>query len=141
MPTTTTTHINFRGEAREALDFYASVSGGETMIVTYDDLGNVQDPTDAGRVMWGQVQAEGGFHVMAYDVQAAKEYDPGTNPFYVSLRGERPEDVTTLYEGLSDGAREILQPLGPAPWSPLYGMLTDRFGVTWVIDVMPETHG
>jgi len=134
MPTTTTTHLNFRGEARQALEFYRSVSGGELTIATYGDLGAAQQPSQADQVMWGQVLAPGGFHVMAYDVQPEKPFDRGENAFYVALRSGTAEENRALWDGLSDGAN-VLQPLGAAPWSASYGMLTDRCGITWVLDV------
>src|SRR5689334_7352317 len=51
----TTTHLNFRGEAREALEFYRKVFGGDLVAVTYADTGNVPDETVPEHVMWGQV--------------------------------------------------------------------------------------
>lgn len=134
MSVTTTTHLNFRGSAREALDFYRSVFGGRTTAVTYKDAGNVQDESEADWVMWGEVSADDGFHVMAYDVPSAMPYEPGANPFFVSVRGEDTDEVSALWQRLADGST-VLRPLEPAPWAPLYGMLTDRFGVTWVLDV------
>lgn len=131
------THLNFRGDARAALTFYQSVFGGDVVVVTYKDAGNVQDPSEADQVMWGQVAAGSGFCVMAYDVPARLPWNQGENAFFVSLRGEATEEVTSYWEKLSDGAT-VLQPLGPAQWAPLYGMLKDRFGVTWVVDVVSE---
>jgi PhnB protein len=140
MPTTTTTHLNFRDEARQALEFYRSISGGELTIVTYGDLGAAHDPSEAEQVMWGQVLVPGGFHVMAYDVQPTKPFERGQNSFYVALRSETAEETQALWDGLSDGAT-IHQPLGETPWSALYGMLTDRFGITWVLDVESDHQG
>lgn len=131
----TTTHLNFRGQAREALDFYFSVFRGERTIVTYGDLGAMQGAARAEHVIWGQVASPDGFRIMAYDVQPEKPWNPGENAFYVSIRGDSPEEITLSWEKLRVGA-SVLQPLGPSAWSPLYGMLTDRFGVTWVMDVM-----
>ncbi|WP_067170484.1 VOC family protein [Microtetraspora niveoalba] len=134
------THLNFRGDARAALEFYQSVFGGHLAVVTYNDAGNVQDPAEADQVMWGQVVADSGFHVMAYDVPSRLPWDRGENAFFLSLRGETTEEITAYWEKLSDGA-SIAQPLGPAQWAPLYGMLTDRFGVVWVVDVAREYNG
>ncbi|MCC5577474.1 MULTISPECIES: VOC family protein [Microtetraspora] len=131
------THLNFRGDARAALEFYQSVFGGHLAVVTYKDAGNVQDPAEADQVMWGQVVADSGFHVMAYDVPSRLPWDRGENSFFLSLRGETTEEITAYWEKLSDGA-SIAQPLEPAQWAPLYGMLTDRFGVVWVVDVARE---
>ncbi|WAZ26772.1 VOC family protein [Streptomyces cinnabarinus] len=134
MSVTTTPHLNFRGSARQALDFYQSVFGGHTVAVTYKDAANVQNDSEADWVMWGQVVADNGFHVMAYDVPSAMPYEQGTNPFFVSVRGEDADEISTLWQRLVDGSN-VLRPLEPAAWAPLYGMLTDRFGVTWVLDV------
>ncbi|GGR88093.1 VOC family protein [Streptomyces aureoverticillatus] len=134
------THLNFRGDARAALTFYQSVFGGDVAMVTYKDAGNVQEPSEADQIMWGQVAADNGFRVMAYDVPARLPWNQGENAFFVSLRGETPEEITAYWERLSEGAT-VQQPLGRAQWSPLYGMLTDRFGVTWVVDVVVEYDG
>ncbi|WP_432513960.1 VOC family protein [Kineococcus sp. SYSU DK001] len=132
MPITTTTHLNFRGRAEEALRFYGAVFGAEPVIVTY---GQAHDPQgEPEHVVWGEVRAASGFHVMAYDVQTDRDFDPGRHAVYVSLRCDTAEEVTAAYEGLARGAVHVRTPLGPSPFSPLYGMLTDRFGVTWVVD-------
>lgn len=134
MSVTTTAHLNFRGAAREALDFYHVVFGGEKALVTYADAGAAQDPSAAGEIMWGEVRSENGFHVMAYDVPSFMDWNPGENAYFVSVRGDDAEEITRLWDGLSAGAT-IVMPLNPAPWSPLYGMVRDRFGVVWVLDV------
>ena len=130
-----TPHLNFRGDARAALEHYRSVFRGDLTIATYGDLGG-QDPAEAGQVVFGQVFSPDGFRVMAYDVPAARPWSAGEDPFFVSVRGADPAEVTTYWERLADGAT-VVQPLGPSAWAPLYGMLTDRFGVTWVLDVAP----
>ncbi|MFC0861612.1 VOC family protein [Sphaerimonospora cavernae] len=134
------THLNFRGDARAALEFYQSVFGGDLAVVTYKDAGSVQDPAEADQVMWGQVLAGNGFHVMAYDVPSQMPWGRGENSFFVSLRGESAQEVTAYWDKLSEGAT-VVQPLGPAQWAPLYGMLRDRFGVVWVVDVVSEYNG
>ncbi|GAA2208365.1 VOC family protein [Nonomuraea monospora] len=127
-------HLNFRGEARAALEFYRSVFGGDLAVVTYKDTGHVQDPADADLVTWGQVLADDGFHVMAYDVPSAMPFERGENSFFLSVRGADAAEITAYWERLTEGAT-VVQPLGPSPWAPLYGMLKDRFGVVWVLDV------
>ena len=134
MSVRTTTHLNFRGDTRAALTFYQSVFGGDLVMITYRDAGNVQEPSEADQVMWGQVAADNGFRVMAYDVPAATAWSPGENAFFVSLRGQTTEEIIAYWKQLSDGAT-VLQSLEPSPWAPLYGMLRDRFGITWVVDV------
>ncbi|MCC2309789.1 VOC family protein [Cellulomonas chengniuliangii] len=134
MTVSTTPHLNFRGQARAALEFYQSVFGGDLAAITYADAGAVTVADEADQIMWGQVSSEAGFRVMAYDVPAHTPWEPGANPFFVSVRGADAEEVTGYWKNLADGSA-IAVPLAPAAWAPLYGMLTDRFGVTWVLDV------
>lgn len=134
MSVTTAPHLNFRGDARAALEFYQKASGGDLAVITYRDMGDVEHPDEADQVVWGQVRGANGFHVMAYDVPSQQPWDQGSNPFFVSVRGEDTEEVGALWEKLVPGST-VVQPLGSSPWAPLYGMLTDRFGVTWVLDV------
>ena len=131
----TTTHLNFRGDARAALAFYQSVFGGEQMLITYTDAHNVQNADEADQIMWGQVTAQNGFQIMAYDVPSAQMWNPGEIPVFVSVRGDDSDEITRYWKSLCEGAM-IIQPLLPAGWSPLYGMLKDQFGVTWVLDVV-----
>ena len=168
MTVSTVTHLNFTGGARQALEFYQSVFGGQLMIATYGQVGAPQafpaadhavfapvDPAspDADRVAFGLVAGENGFRVAAYDVFGATgggiaSPDAGTassraaglthtEPFFVLLNGESLEEITVLWEKLGDGAT-VIQSLAPSPWAPAYGMLTDRFGVTWIFGTTPS---
>ncbi|MVA76271.1 VOC family protein [Auraticoccus sp. F435] len=134
MSVTTTTHLNFRGQARAALEFYRSVFGGEVQAVTYADAHDTREPAEADQLMWGQVRSDQGLHLMAYDVPARLPYDAGVNAVFVSVGGSDPDELRAAWHGLRDGAT-VVQELAPAGWSPLYGMLRDRFGVTWVLDL------
>ncbi|MBE7701402.1 VOC family protein [Oerskovia sp. Sa1BUA8] len=140
MTITTTTHLNFRGDARDALAFYRSVFGGDLAAVTYAEAHAVTDPAEADQIMWGQVTSDAGFRVMAYDVPSHTRHDPGVMPVFVSVRGTDPDELRRCWDGLADGATTLV-PLAEAQWSPLYGMLTDRFGVTWVLDVEVPWNG
>jgi PhnB protein len=147
MAISTTTHLNFRGDARAALEFYQSVFGGRLTVITYGDFGMPKDLPDAGKVVFGQVTADNGFSIMAYDVpsQAAPAAAPAATTredgmtltgerFFVSVRGDNAEEVGALWEKLADGA-DLIEKYGPSQWAPGFGMLKDRFGVTWVLDV------
>ena len=140
MSVATTTHLNFRGQARAALEFYQSVFGGQLVAVTYADAHSAQRPEEADQVLWGQVQSEHGFSVMAYDVPASRPYEPGTDPVFVSVRGTDADELRGHWQALSEGAT-VKAPLNPSEWAPLYGMLTDRFGVTWVLDIAAPYNG
>ena len=128
------THLNFRGQAREALGFYQSVFGGQVEAVSYKDAHSVTDESEADQLMWGQVAADNGFRVMAYDVPSHTPWNPGENAFLIALQAATPEEVSAYWDKLSDGASVITQ-LQPSQWSPLFGMLKDRFGASWALSV------
>ncbi|WP_299039773.1 VOC family protein [uncultured Pseudokineococcus sp.] len=143
MSITTTTHLNFRGQAAEALDFYASVFGGQVMAFTFAQGGDEQDAADgavAEQIKWGGVSAPNGFSVMAFDVPPGRAHDAGTDAVYVSVRGDDAEEITSCWQALTVGGT-VRADLAPAGYAPLYGMVTDRFGVTWVLDVLPPYNG
>ncbi|SFW78176.1 VOC family protein [Amycolatopsis australiensis] len=144
-------HLNFHGQARAALDFYRSVFGGQATVVTYGDFGMPAEAPDAAKVVFGQVAADNGFRVMAYDVPGEERpvaqdtpttrRENGTTitrePFFLSVRGETVDEVAAVWDRLADGAT-VIEAFGPAQWAPAFGMLTDRFGVTWILDVAAE---
>jgi PhnB protein len=132
----TTPHLNFDGNARAALDFYAAAFGGAVAAMTYGQMGASDDPACADRIVFGQVSTPAGFRVMAFDVWPHQPYDQGSNAFYVYVHGTDAEEVTRYWDGLAEGA-EVRQPLGPSAWAPLAGQLRDRFGVVWALDVAP----
>ena len=133
----TTTHLNFRGDARAALEHYQSVFGGEVTLFTYSDAHRVDVPAEADQIMWGQVQGTSGIHLMAYDVPSRMPYEQGTNSLFVSVRCSDANEITAYWRGLSETGT-VVQDLAPAGWSALYGMVKDQFGVVWVLDVVPD---
>jgi PhnB protein len=148
---TTTTHLNLPGTARAALDFYASVFGGQAVVTTYGQLGLPPEAPGADKVVFGQLESPNGLRVMAYDIPGRTESFAGATrreqgatitdrPFFVSVRGESLEEVAGYWAALADGG-EVVEPLAASPWSAGFGMLTDRFGVTWVLDVAAPREG
>lgn len=139
MSITVTPHLNFRGDARQALEFYRSVFGGDLNVISYADMGQT-DPATADHVVWGQVESADGFRIMAYDAYPHLALDRGQDPFFVSVRGTDPDDLQRYWDQLVVGAT-VVQAIGPSQWAPLYGQLTDRFGITWVLDIAVAYEG
>lgn len=135
MAVRTVTHLNFQGNARAALAFYHEVFQGRQTLVTYAQAGQAEAARDPDHIIWGQVTGDDGIALMAYDVQAGREWNPGSNAFFVSLRGDDIGTIRPLWTALSDGAEVLVAPTA-SQWSPLYGMLRDKFGITWVVDVV-----
>lgn len=144
----TTTHLNFRGDARQALAFFQSVFGGHAVIHTYADFGMPAGVPGADKVVFGLVVAENGFRIMAYDVPgrtegsivgggATRRQDHTTvtdQAVFVSIAAGTLQDLQGYWAALAVGAT-IVEPLAATAWSAGFGMLTDRFGVTWSVSV------
>lgn len=128
-------YIGFRDNAREAMTFYKSVFGGELNLSTFGDFGGSDDPSESELVMHGQLNAPNGFTLMGADTPASLPYSPG-GPIAISLSGSNDEEAELrgYWERLSEGA-EIQEPLAQAPWGDHFGMLTDRFGVRWMVNI------
>lgn len=144
----TTTHLNFRGDARQAPEFYQAVFGGHVVVNTYADLGMPAGPPGADKVVFGLVAAENGFRVMGYDIpgriegtlagggSTRRENDTTVTDqaLFVSLGSESLDELRGKWDALAVDA-VIVEPLAASVWSTGFGMLTDRFGVTWSISV------
>ena len=134
MTVVTTPHLNFRGTAKEALDFYHSVFGGQLIAVTNEQAYSVELAEEAQQIKFGQVISDNGFQIMAFDVPSSVAYDQGEKSLYVSVRSDSADEIAELWGKLSAGST-ILSDLAPSAFSPAYGMLKDAFGITWVLDV------
>jgi PhnB protein len=146
MTLTTTTHLNFHGQARAALTFYQTVFGGDLSIASYADFGMPTEVPGADNVVFGQVAGDNGFRIMAYDVPGQSSTRPAgettrangvtmtTEKFFVSVQGETVDEVRGFWDKLAVRAI-VIESFGPAQWSPAFGMLADRYGVTWILDV------
>ena len=144
----TTTHLNFRGDARQALEFYQSVFGGHTVLNIYADFGMPAELPGADKIVFGLVTAENGFRVMGYDIPGESE---GTiagggstrrennttitdQALFVALESDVLEELQGYWDALAVDAI-IIEPLAASMWSAGFGMLTDQFGVTWSVSV------
>ncbi|PFG33200.1 VOC family protein [Sanguibacter antarcticus] len=124
-------YLGFRDTAREAMEFYRAVFGGELTVSTFADLGQADDPVEGAKVMHAQLEAPDGFVLMAADTPSAMDRTPGGN-VAISLSGDDVAGLTGWWEKLSVGG-VVAHPLGPSPWGDLFGMCRDRFGVSWMV--------
>ncbi|WP_309137116.1 VOC family protein [Agrococcus sp. HG114] len=132
MATLLNPYLAFGREAREAMNFYHGVFGGDLVISTFGEFGMAQDPGDADLVMHSQLTTADGHTLMASDTPASMERPGGRQQ--VSLSGDDDAALSRYWEGLSDGA-QILEPLVQAPWGDRFGMLVDRWGVLWMVNI------
>jgi PhnB protein len=133
MPTRLNPYLSFRDNAREAMEFYKSVFGGELNVNTFADFNASQDPGDDDKVMHSQLEAPNGIVLMGADTPAGMEFQEGSNGS-ISLSGEDEPELRGYYDKLSaDGT--VTEPLEKAPWGDFFGMCTDRFGVAWLVNI------
>lgn len=132
MPSSLNPYLSFKNNAREAMEFYKSVFGGELSLSTFGEFGN-PDPAESNLVMHSFLAAPNGFKLMGSDTPARMDFKPAGN-ITVSLSGDDEAELTGYWNKLKDGA-QINLPLEKAPWGDSFGMLTDRFGIPWMVNI------
>jgi PhnB protein len=134
-------YISFRDNARQAMEFYTSVFGGELNVSTFEDFQASEDPAEKGKVMHSQLETPAGYTLMAADTPNSMEYTPGTN-HSVSLSGESADEAELrgYFDKLSDGGN-VTMPLAAAPWGDSFGMVVDKFGVNWLVNIAGAGQG
>lgn len=133
MSTLLNPYIGFRGEAREALEFYRGVFGGELTVSTFGENGMSDDPALQDHVMHGQLQTTDGLTLMCSDAPPGMDIDEGSS-ITVSLSGDDAAELTGYWDKLAVDARETMG-LNKTPWGDTFGMLTDRFGIKWMVNI------
>ncbi|EHK87628.1 VOC family protein [Saccharomonospora azurea] len=125
-------YLNFSGNAREAMEFYQSVFGGDLTVNTFGQYGADESP-DADKVMHAELETDRGFTLMGADVPSGESYTPGTN-VSVSVSGDDLETLRGYWSKLAEGAT-VLVPLEKQMWGDEFGMCVDRFGIQWLVDI------
>jgi PhnB protein len=131
-------YVTFDGHAREALEFYRDVLGGELNVNTFADFGN-ESGGDADKIMHGQLETDAGFTLMAADNPPGESFSPGNN-YAISLSGDDTEMLRGYWEKLSDGGNVMVK-LEKQMWGDEFGMCADKFGVTWMVNIAGEQQG
>jgi PhnB protein len=125
-------YITFNGNARQAMEFYRDVFGGELNVTTFKEMGTPDGP-EADNIMHSLLEAPGGLVLMGADNPPGMEYKPG-NDMAVSLSGDDGDALRGYWEKLSGGG-SVAVPLEKQMWGDEFGMCDDRFGVTWMVNI------
>jgi PhnB protein len=125
-------YISFDGDARQAMEFYKGVFGGDLTLNTFGEFGAPDSP-DADKVMHSQLETASGFTLMGSDTPAGMDRNPGDN-VAVSLSGDDADELRGYWEKLSDGGNVTL-PMEKQMWGDEFGMCVDRFGVSWMVNI------
>jgi PhnB protein len=132
MATRLNPYLSFPGNAREAMEFYRDVFGGELTASTFGELGGPESP-EPDKIMHSQLETERGFTLMGSDTPPGQEHNPGT-AFAVSLSGDDAEDLRRYWDVLSEGGA-VFVPFEKQMWGDEFGMCADRFGVQWMVNI------
>jgi len=128
-------YLNFRGSAREAMEFYASVFGGELTLNTFAEAGGMGvDESEMEGIMHSQLEAGPDLTLMGADVPKSMDISPNGS---LSLSGDDEAQLSGWWEGLAAGG-SVTVPLEKAPWGDTFGMLVDKFGVSWLVNISPS---
>jgi PhnB protein len=133
MTTKLNPYLSFRDNARDAMEFYHSVFGGQLDFSTFAELHASEDPAEADKIMHSTLATDGGLTLMASDTPNSMDYNPGNN-YSVSLSGEDDAELRGYWEKLS-ASGTVTMPLEVAPWGDSFGMCVDKFGVSWLVNI------
>jgi PhnB protein len=125
-------YLTFNGNARDAMEFYRSVFGGDLNVSTFGEFGQADSP-GADKVMHAQLESPKGFTLMASDTAPGMEYSPG-NTITVSLSGDDGDELRGYWEKLSAGGN-VAMPLEKQMWGDEFGMCIDRYGTPWMVNI------
>ena len=134
MPTILNPYLSFRDNARDAMNFYQSVFGGELTLSTFGDFQASEDPAEAEKIMHGMLTTTQGLVLMGADTPNGMEYRPGSS-ISISLSGDDEVELRGYYQKLSSDGGAVTVPMEKSPWGDIFGMCTDRFGVAWLVNV------
>jgi PhnB protein len=128
-------YISFKDIARQAMQFYQSVFGGKLSISTFKEYGASEDPSEGNKIMHAMLEADNGIVFMAADTPNSMEYQSGAR-ISMSLSGSNEAELRSYYEKLCAGGT-VVMPMEKAPWGDTFGMVTDQFGVDWMVNIGP----
>lgn len=141
---TTNTYLNFNGNCEEAFNFYKSVFGGEfTYMGRFDQMPESKDytvpDTDKNKIMHVSLPI-GSSVLMGSDVGGdwAPSFKLGNN-FSVSITADSKEEADKIFNALSAGGH-VTMALENTFWGDYFGMLTDKFGVNWMMSYNEQNH-
>lgn len=137
MPVQMTPYLHFDHRAREAMEFYRSVLGGELQVMTFGDMGAEGPVPPPDGVMHAYLGTPDGFALMASDGDPRHPVGPPAG-ISVSLSGDDPEKLRGFFAALAEGG-VVDVPMEKQMWGDEFGQLTDRFGVRWLVNATTPT--
>jgi PhnB protein len=136
-----TTSLSFKGQCREAFEFYAAVLGGEITAAFPYGEGPPDMPVNPAYKDWLMHcwLKVGDQAIMGADIppEFGPNIDKPKNGFDVTLHTDDAAQARRWFDALSAGG-QVTMPFAETFWSPGYGSLTDKFGIPWMVNVRPS---
>lgn len=136
MTTQLNPYLSFTDNARQAMVFYQTIFGGKLESHTFGEYHASQDPDEQQKIMHSMLTSDDGIVFMASDTPKGMEHKIGNN-ISMSLSGDDAVRLTSYFDKLAQGGT-VVMPLEKAPWGDTFGMLTDKFGVNWLVNIAGE---
>ncbi len=127
------THLNFKGNCEEAFKFYEKALNGKITFAMNYEASPAADQVPAnwkGKVIHAALSVNGGI-LQGCDAPPDRYQKP--QGFSVALEVKEPAEAERAFKALSEGAN-IGMPMQETFWAQRFGMLTDRFGIPWMVN-------
>jgi PhnB protein len=127
-------YLQFDGTAREAMETYHRIFGGTLDVNTFGEFGATggEHGAPADGIMHARLTTDLGFTLMASDLPPGWGQPPQNGT--VSLSGAEADTLRGYFERLAEGGT-VQMPLEKQIWGDVFGQLTDRFGVSWMVNI------
>src|SRR5215831_2099143 len=132
---TLTPYLTFNGNAGEAMKFYQSILGGELSMQTFEEAKMAERPEDKTKIIHAALKNDA-LTLMASDANSSKPANFGDN-ISMSVSGADNTKLSDVFNKLAEGGK-VDMPLAKQFWGDTFGMLTDKFGVHWMINITAQ---
>jgi PhnB protein len=125
-------YVNFQGRAREAMEFYHKVLGGNLDLQALDEQGVSRPAGPGDRITYSRLEADEA-RIVGSDGHPDYPAKVGDN-MALALSGKDKTRLTKVFNDLAEGGR-IQMPLAKQPGGAEVGWLKDRFGINWTVTI------
>jgi PhnB protein len=128
-------YLNFNGNAKDAMKFYQSVFGGKLTVQTFEEMKMAKSETEKKLVMHARLDNDS-LTLMASDIRPGMQIHRGNN-VHLSIMGSDEKELKKIFDSLAAGGK-VEMPLKKEFWGDTFGMLTDKFGISWMVNISED---
>src|SRR5487761_33654 len=135
--TTLTPYLNFNGDTAESMRFYQSILGGELEMQTFGEANMAKTAQEKDLIVHASLKNDE-ISLMASDGHPSQQVKFGDN-IHLSINGADDGKLTEIYNKLAQGGK-VDMPLAKQFWGDTFGMVTDKFGVHWMVNIASQSN-